>query len=259
MENGEQLLPTGTEVPNHLVIIPDGNRRWAKNRGLPTFEGHRVGFQLTPKIARASRDFGINTLTIWAFSTENWKRTDAEITYLMRMYDWFIGHHLKEAKRDGVRIIHLGRKDRIPQFLRKKIEKAEKETAGNVNNILNIALDYGGRDELLRATKKMLEEKTDPEDLNEETFASFLDTKRQPYPYPDLLIRTSGEERISGIFPWQSAYTEFYFVEEHFPDFSVKKLREAILEYSNRVRRFGGDQKEQEKHQKGEYEIATNS
>ena len=212
MENGEQLLPTGTEVPNHLVIIPDGNRRWAKNRGLPTFEGHRDGFQLTPKIARAARDFGIHTLTIWAFSTENWKRTNTEIIYLMKMYDWFISHHLKEAKRDGVRIIHLGRKDRIPEFLAKKITKAEEETINNPKNILNIALDYGGRDELLRATKKMLEEKIKPEDLNEEIFASFLDTKSQPFPYPDLLIRTSGEERTSGMLPWQSAYTEFYFV-----------------------------------------------
>lgn len=240
MEN-KLTLPPQTKVPNHLVIIPDGNRRWAKDRGLPSLEGHRRGFEITPKIARAARDFGIHTLTIWAFSTENWNRSRKEVNYLMKMYEWFIDKHLDEAKKDSVRLVHLGRKDRIPESLAQKIRQAEAETKNNTKNILNIALDYGGRDELLRTIKKIVDDKVKAEEIDEELVKSYLDTHDQPFPYPDLLIRTSGEQRTSGILPWQESYVELYFGEDHFPDFTPEKLRDAIIDYSSRDRRFGGD------------------
>src|SRR3989344_6119739 len=152
-------LQEGVVVPNHVAIIPDGNRRWAKERHLPSFEGHRRGFEATPKIVRAARQLGIHTLTIWAWSTENWNRSPEEIKYLMKMYEWFIGRHLGEAKKEGARIYHLGRKDRIPKKLKEKLEQAEKETEKNEKYVLNIALDYGGHDEILRAVGRMNGEK----------------------------------------------------------------------------------------------------
>ena len=230
-------LPEDVVVPHHVAIIPDGNRRWARERGLPIFEGHRRGFESTPKLVRAARELGIHTLTIWAFSTENWNRSEKEVKYLMKMYEWFIGRHLAEAKREGARIYHLGRKDRIPKRLAEKMARAEIETADNDKYVLNIALDYGGHDEILRAIGRMNGEKK----LTEDKFADYLDTRGQPHPDPDLIIRTSGEQRTSGLFSWQAAYAEFYFEKDHFPDFSPKKLREAIIDYAQRGRRFGGN------------------
>jgi len=222
-----------------LVIIPDGNRRWARKRGLPTFEGHRRGFDVAVEIWRAARKLDIHTLTLWAFSTENWQRTKKEVSYLMKLYETMIDKFLKEAKKNKTKIIHLGRKDRIPLNLRRKIEKAEKETRNYQRYILNIALDYGGRDEILRAIKKMQNEKGKRQNLTQEDFSRFLDTAGQPYPEPDLIIRTSGEKRISGFLLWQSAYSEFYFEPSYFPDFTPEKLKKAIKEYSKRERRFG--------------------
>lgn len=239
-------LPPQTKIPKHLVIIPDGNRRWAKLHNLPPFEGHRRGFEITTKIARAVREFGIHTLTIWAFSTENWDRSKEEIRYLMKMYEWFIDKHLNEAKKDKVRLVHLGRKDRLPETLIKKISQAEAETKNNDKNILNIALDYGGRDELLRVIKKIIDDNVPTEKINEELVKTYLDTQNQPFPYPDLLIRTSGEQRTSGIFPWQGSYVELYFEKSHFPDLTPAKIRDAIIDYSSRDRRFGGDSKKYE-------------
>jgi len=230
-------LPEDVVVPHHVAIIPDGNRRWARERGLPTLEGHRRGFTITPKLVRAARQLGIHTLTIWAFSTENWNRSEKEVKYLMKMYEWFIDKHLREAEKEGARVYHLGRKDRIPTGLAKKLAEAEERTRQNEKYVLNIALDYGGHDEILRAIGRMNGEKK----LTEDKFADYLDTAGQPYPDPDLVIRTSGEQRTSGLFSWQAAYAEFYFEPGHFPDFSPKKLREAIIDYGQRGRRFGGN------------------
>lgn len=250
-------LPQGTRVPNHIALIPDGNRRWARARGKLTFEGHKKGFNITPQIARAAREMGVHALTIWAFSTENWNRSDKEVAYLMEMYEWFIEKHLKEALKDDVRLVHLGRKDRVPQSLREKIVDAEDKTQDNESHILNIALDYGGHDEILRAIEKLstLRVKNEGLDLREEIgkyhdkypiykFSEFLDTAGQAHPYVDLVIRTSGEQRVSGLLPWQLAYAEYYWEKDHFPDFTPEKLRAAILDYSQRNRRFGGDQDE---------------
>lgn len=256
MGENEFSIPEGTRVPHHIAIIPDGNRRWARARGLPAFEGHRRGFDIAPGIFKAARQFGVHTLTVWAFSTENWSRSPAEIAYLMKLYGNLIDRNLQDAKKEDVRIYHLGRQDRIPAFLRKKIEKAVEETKNNKSYVLNVALDYGGHDELLRATGRILEDvsrgKIKKEDLKKELgkyvnkypyylFKNYLDTQDQPHPYPDLVIRTSGEQRTSGFLPWQIAYAEFYWEKDHFPDYTPEKLRQAILDFSRRERRFGGN------------------
>ncbi|MCR4326790.1 MAG: polyprenyl diphosphate synthase [Candidatus Roizmanbacteria bacterium] len=220
-------------VPHHVAIIPDGNRRWARARNLNTLFGHRAGFDRAVELAKAARDMGVHTLSIWAFSTENWDRGMREVSYLMRLYETMIDNYLKDAHKDGVRIIHLGRKDRIPKRLSKKIEQAEKETKHNNKHVLNICLDYGGQDEILRAMQSATK---DTQDL-----AQLLDTKGQPYPLVDLLIRTSGEQRTSGLLLWQSAYAELYWEPAHFPDFTPEKLQNALFDYSRRRRRFGGD------------------
>lgn len=223
---------------NHLAIIPDGNRRWAKARNLPTLEGHRRGFESARKVVKYSREVGIHTTTLWAFSTENWSRTNEEVSYLMKLYADMVDNFLNEALKDEVRIVHLGRKDRIPKFLLDKIKKSEEETKNFKKNILNIALDYGGRDDVIRAIKKA-NEQNKIEELTEENFGDFLDTTGQPYPSPDLIIRTSGEMRTSGFMIWQAAYAELLFVDKHFPDFDTSDIDFAIEEFANRQRRFG--------------------
>lgn len=234
-------FPPGTKLPNHLAIIPDGNRRWAKEHHLPTFTGHQRGFEVLLKIAKQARDWGIHTVTIWVFSTENWKRDKEEVKYLMEIEEEMLKKYLSEAKKDNVRIIHLGRKDRIPKSFVQTLEKAEQETKTCTRHILNIAVDYGGRDEILRAINKYKVSGSKYKVLTESEFTKFLDTGSQPYPYPDLLIRTSGEQRTSGLLLWQMAYTEFVFLKKHLPDCTVEDLKEAILEYSQRERRFGGN------------------
>lgn len=241
MKTKLEPLPKGILVPNHIAAIPDGNRRWARARGLAPWRGHARGFDITPAIARAVREMGVHTFTIWAFSTENWDRSKKEIDFLMKKYEQFVGQHLREAKRDKVRIFHLGRKDRVPKSLAKKLEKAEKETAQYTKNVLNIAIDYGGRDEIIRAVRKMVKDGLIDDGINEEALKKYLDTNGQPYPYPDLIIRTSGEQRTSGLLAWQGAYAEFFWATCHWPDFTPEKVREAIIEYSRRRRRYGGN------------------
>jgi len=252
----ELTLPENTKVPNHLAIIPDGNRRWAREKGLPAIEGHRRGAQAGNKIIRAARDFGIHTMTLWGFSTENWKRSEEERKHLMRIFEKAIDDNLEQAKEDQAKIFHLGRKDKLPKSLLKKLKTAVKETKENTKHVFNIALDYGGQDEILRAVKKALEDikegKITVEKLFEKVgkwqgkypyfyFKNYLDTSDQPYPYPDFVIRTSGEKRLSGLMPWQCAYSELYFEPSYFPAFTPEKLRDAIIDYSNRNRRFGGN------------------
>ena len=230
---------TFSAIPNHIAIIPDGNRRWAKDRGLPSLEGHRRGFDVAVKIGRKIRSLGVHTMTMWAFSTENWNRSIEEVSYLMKMYELFIERNLKEAMREKIRIIHLGRKDRISKKLLERIQNSEEKTKNFKNYILNIALDYGGRDEVIRAIKKMENDKRKMQNLTEDNLNKYLDTADQPYPNPDLIIRTSGEQRTSGLMIWQAAYAEYIFLEKHFPDLNEKDIELAIEEYSRRQRRFG--------------------
>lgn len=222
---------------DHVAIIPDGNRRWAKEKGLPTIEGHRKGFETIQKLAKYLRSIGVNTLTVWAFSTENWNRDKKEIDYLMGIYERWLDIDLKTALKEQIRIIHLGRKDRINESLRNKLADAEEKTKHFTKFYLGVALDYGGRDELLRATRKL--QVTGYKLQDENDFNRFLDTKDFPYPNPDLIIRTSGEQRTSGFMVWQSAYSEYIFPKVHLPDFSVVELKKCLDEYNHRQRRFG--------------------
>lgn len=240
MPNGFSL-PKDTVIPNHIAIIPDGNRRWARARGLYTLEGHRRGFDAAVKVCRAAREWGVHTVTLWGFSTENWDRSKKEINYLMKLYEKLIKDFLDEARENKVRIYHLGRKDRLPKVLMKKIREAEEETKHYEKYIMNIALDYGGHDDILRAVQNIIKDGVTPEKVTKELMESYIDTQNQPYPYVDLMIRTSGEQRTSGFLLWESPYTEYYWENGHFPDFSPEKLREAILDFSRRRRRFGGN------------------
>lgn len=256
MNKTEDLtLPKGTKIPNHIAIIPDGNRRWARARGMYTLEGHKAGFDRAIEIARAARRWGVHTVTLWGFSTGNWDRTPKEINYLMKLYSRLIDDYMRDAMKEGVKIIHLGRKDRLPKFLIKKIANAEEKTKNNKNYIGNIALDYGGHDDIIRAVKGMISDGVAENQVDEKLFESYLDTKNQPYPYVDLLIRSSGEQRTSGLLLWQTEYAEMYWEEDHFPDFSPVKLRSAIIDYSRRRRRFGGN--DAEEHFKFKPEVAA--
>lgn len=228
-----------SHVPNHIAIIPDGNRRWAKEHNLPSLAGHKKGFEVALNLGRKIRAMGVNTMTMWAFSTENWNRTKEEVSYLMKMYEVFVGRNLKEALKEKMRIIHLGRKDRIPKSLLEKLKKSEEQTKNFTNYILNIALDYGGRDEIIRGIHRMSEKNINFNNLTIEQFNNFLDTTNQPYPNPDLIIRTSGEQRTSGLMIWQAAYSEYVFLQKHFPDLNDKDIENAVSEYSRRQRRFG--------------------
>lgn len=234
-------LKKGTLVPNHIAIVPDGNRRWARARGLPTLQGHKKGFDNAVGLCRACREWGIHTVTLWGFSTENWDRSKEEVSYLMKIYERLIKKTLKEALREDVRIYHLGRKDRLPQSLMKKIADAVEKTKNNKKHIMNIALDHGGQDDIIRATQQMIEDNIKPYEVTKDIFDKYLDTQGQPYPYVDLIIRTSGEQRTSGFLLWQATYAETYWEQDHFPDFTPQKLEEAILDYSRRRRRFGGN------------------
>lgn len=237
--NGKSKSPFGPNVilPKHIVLIPDGNRRWAREHGLPIQEGHRRGFEIALDVARACEEWGIKYFTIWAFSTENWHRAKFEVRYLMHLYKDFLLKHLKEFIEKGIKVIHLGRRDRLPDFLKKVLDEVVKKTEDNERFVLNIALDYGGRDEIVRAVKRIIKEGKDPNGLNEQEFKKYLDTNGAPE--PDLIIRTSGEKRLSGMMPFQAAYAEYYFEKSHLPDFNTQKLKKAILDYSNRQRRFG--------------------
>jgi undecaprenyl diphosphate synthase len=234
-------LPKGTKIPDHIALILDGNRRWARARGLHTLQGHKAGFEAGRAVAKAARQFGIHTFTVWGFSTENWDREPRELKYLMTLFKRFVKEVKDEAKDDGVRFIHLGRKDRLPKDLVKLIRETEEETRQNKKHVLNVALDYGGRDEILRAVKQIVDEGISSDKITEELFASYLDTGDQPYPYPDLFMRPSGEQRTSGLMPWQLEYAEYYWEQGHLPDMTPEKLRDAILDYSRRRRRFGGN------------------
>lgn len=237
------VLPPGTKVPNHVALILDGNRRWARARGLNPWEGHKAGLQAVVDVAKASRDFGVHTFTIWAFSTENWDRSQQEINKIMELFDKAMDEFKKDLISNQVRFVHLGRKDRLPAKLVTKMTKIEEETKNFSEHTLNLALDYGGKDEIVRATNKIIE--SGLQKVDEKTFESYLDTAGQPYPYVDLFIRTSGEQRTSGLLPWQMSYAEMYWEIDHLPDFSPEKLKNAILDYSCRRRRFGGNDKEE--------------
>lgn len=241
MSKSNITLPPGISVPDHIAVILDGNRRWARAKGLSMLEGHKAGFEAGMKVARAARAWGVHTFTVWGLSTENWDRSPKELAYLMKLYWKMVNEVEKEAKKEDIRFVHLGRKDRIPKSLALYIKSLEEKTRNNKTHVLNAAIDYGGRDEIVRATQKIIKAGIKPEDIDEKLFGSYLDTGDQPYPNVDLFIRTSGEQRTSGFLPWQLNYAEFHWEVDHLPDMTPEKLRDIILDYSRRRRRFGGN------------------
>lgn len=228
-------------VPKHIAIIMDGNGRWAKSKGLPRSAGHVKGAANIETIARAMKKRGIKYLTIYAFSTENWIRPKDEVDKLMELLEEYLTKAYKNAEKNKMRLKVIGRRDNLSEKIQKKIEETEEATSKYDELVLQVAFNYGSRDEIVRATKAIsndvAEGKLNADDINEETLSSYLDTK--DVPDPDLLIRTSGEERLSNYLLWQLAYSEFYFSEVPWPAFSVKNLDEAIEEFNNRNRRYG--------------------
>jgi len=235
-------LPKGLEIPNHIVIMPDGDRRWARNRGLSASDGHKAGIQNMIKLAQTARDWGIHTVSAWGLSTENWvERPKKEVDLLMKGIHQAMVAYYEDMQRDGVRFVHLGRKDRLPKFLLDKIAEIEEKTKNNTKHVFNVGLDYNGWDEFVRVTQKIVSEGIAPEKIDRKMIDAHMDTAGQPYPYIDLYIRTSGEQRTSGFMMWQADYAEFYWEPNYFPAFTPELLREAIIDYSRRRRRFGGN------------------
>ncbi len=226
------------KIPYHLGIIPDGNRRWAKKYGLPTLLGHKKGIETFKKIARYCYRKGVKILTVFAFSTENWDRSKEEIVYLMKLFDSMLSDkNVEEWNKKGIKINIIGQKWRLPNELQKKIKKVEQITRRNKKGILNIALSYGGRADVIQAIKKIIKLKIPLREINETLISKYLWT--EGLPDPDLIIRTGKEKRISNFLIWQSAYSELYFSNKYWPEFTEEDLENAFLNYSKRQRRFG--------------------
>ena len=235
--HAEDQLPAtgGGGVPRHIAIIMDGNGRWAKRRLLPRVAGHRAGVEAVRKIARAARDMGIGTLTLYAFSSENWRRPEEEIGDLMGLLRHFIGQHLDELVADGIRLRIIGDLTAFTPDIRALVEDAIARTAANTGPQLVIALNYGAQDEILRAVRKLAGEGGE---IDKARFEDALYT--HDLPPLDLLIRTSGEKRLSNFLLWQAAYAELLFVDTLWPDFGPAELQAAIDEFARRERRYGG-------------------
>lgn len=254
----EVELPAGASIPRHLAIIPDGNRRWAAARNESVTAGHRAGFEVAKQLSRYCRKIGIHTATFWAFSTENWRRSPIEVASLLALYEEWIADLLPEAIEEQVRVIHVGRlegvpdgsqeaaaaagfPDGLPESLRAALVEIEQKTRAYERNVVNLAINYGGADEVKRAIERMFDQARltgqDPSELNVQ---DFLDTANQPHPNPDIVWRTSGEFRSSGFLPLQSTYAELVFTPKFFPDLTDQDVLDTVLEYSARIRRFGG-------------------
>lgn len=237
--NSEEKIttPVPERVPKHIAIIMDGNGRWAKARGLPRAEGHRQGTENLRRIIRACVEFGVEILTIYAFSTENWRRPPLEVRLLMTILETVIDRELRELNDNGVQIRHIGRLDQIAPALQKKIKYACDFTKNNHRLILNVAFNYGGRDEIVQAVRRIVSEGIPADQITEELLNSHMYTG--DLPDPDLIIRTSGELRVSNFLIWQGAYAEYYVTPIYWPDFDKQELHKALDEYNHRKRRFG--------------------
>jgi len=235
-------MPVKNNNPKHIAFIMDGNGRWAKERGLSRTAGHRQGIQRVKEIIRGAGDLGLEVITFFAFSTENWSRPKKEIDALMRYLDNFLDGQIKELERNNMRFRVIGGKAPVPEYLQKKIERSEELTRKNTGVTVVLALNYGGRQEIVEAAKKfaasVLKDERLLEGLDCDGFSRYLYTAGLPD--PELLIRTSGEMRISNFLLWQLSYAEFYFAKVYWPDFRIAELKEAILDFKKRERRFGG-------------------
>ena len=234
------------KIPKHVAIILDGHGRWAKSKGMPRNYGHVQGAKTVETICREAWNMGIKYLTVYAFSTENWKRPQDEVDALMKLLRNYMKNCLKTAEKNHMRVRVIGDKTGLAEDIRKSVAELEEASKDNDGLNFQIAINYGSRDEMVRAMKKMEADrdagKLSAADISEETFAEYLDTAG--IPDPDLLIRTSGEQRLSNYLLWQLAYSEFYFTDVHWPDFSKEELEKAVLAYNKRDRRYGGVREE---------------
>jgi undecaprenyl diphosphate synthase len=228
-------------IPKHIAIIMDGNGRWAKERGLPRSVGHREGVQRVREIVKVARESGLSVITFFAFSTENWNRPKKEVDTLMRYLNNFLVREINDLNKNNIRLIVIGQDEPLPKYLQKKIKEAELKTKDNTGMTVVLALNYGARQEIVEAAKRFADSvvggETNIEDLNPDKFSQYFYTAGLPD--PDLLIRTSGEMRISNFLLWQLCYAELYFPKKYWPDFKGRDLEEAIQEYQRRERRFG--------------------
>jgi undecaprenyl diphosphate synthase len=224
-------------IPQHIVLFPDGNRRWAKSKELTSLEGHMQGYKNLLNFSEWCKNRGVKVLTAFGFSTENWNRPPEEVSYLMKLLERCIIDNLDKYNKEGTKVRIIGEKNRLPEFLKKAITKTEESTKNNSNLFLNLAISYGGKWDILNAVKKIVEEKIPVDKIDEKLFESYLSTA--DLPVPDFIIRAGGEKRMSNFLLWQSAYSELYFSPKLWPDFSEQDLDEALEEFDQRHRRFG--------------------
>ena len=232
----------GLKIPQHVAVILDGNGRWAKQRHMPRTYGHKVGSKVVEDMLTVVDDLGVKYFTVYAFSTENWKRSTEEVSTLMTILRTYLKDCVKKSMKNNVRCRVIGRREELSADIIESIENLEQKTKNNTGLQFTIAINYGGRDEITRAVRKLATKVSNhelaPEDITEEMISKNLDTWELPD--PDLLIRTSGEQRLSNYLPWQLAYTEFFFSYLHWPDFNKEELIRAFEKYNKRERRFGG-------------------
>jgi len=224
-------------VPYHLAIIMDGNGRWAKSRGMPRLAGHKAGVENLRRVLRACGEFGIKILTLYAFSTENWGRPESEIRGLLNILETVIDHELDDLDANGVQLRHLGKLDGLSPMLQSKVREAIERTRNNDRLTLNIACNYGGRDEIIQAIRRIVADGIPADQIDDVLFSHYLYTSGEPD--PDLIVRTSGELRVSNFLIWQGAYAEYYATPTYWPDFDKEELRKALIHYNGRERRFG--------------------
>ena len=235
-------METGRKIPQHMAIILDGNGRWAKAKGMPRNYGHTAGARNVETVCQAAHDLGVKYVTMYAFSTENWNRPEGEVEALMKLLESYLKNCIKTADKNNMRVRVIGDTTRLSERFQERIRELEAASAKNDGLNLQIAINYGSRDEMTRAMRRMSEDvaagKRKPEEITESVFEEYLDTAG--IPDPDLLIRTSGELRLSNFLLWQLAYSEFYFTDVPWPDFHKEELERAIEAYNKRDRRFGG-------------------
>lgn len=225
-------------LPNHVAVIPDGNRRWAKQHGVPALEGHQRGAQAMHFVIHNLNSLGVKYLTVWGFSTDNWKRSEDEVDALCRLLEAWIIRDFSWLNEQGIRLRHIGRLQQLPEYLQLAINKAIEITANNTGMTLNLAFNYSGRAELVDAVRLLLKDNVPPEKVDEGLISQNLYTDM---PDVDLVIRTADELRLSNFMLWQTAYSELYFSQVWWPDFTVQELEKALEAYSERKRRYGGD------------------
>jgi len=242
----ENIKEEEDKIPSHIVLLPDGNRRWARESNMASIEGHKAGFENLKKFCSYCQERGIKILTAFGFSVENWNRPTKEVKYLMQLLEHGLLKEIEDYYNkendslligDKIKVRIIGEKDRLPQGLKDAIKKIEDLTKDNKDYVLNLAVSYSGRWDIIQAIKRMVKEKLSPKKISEALFNDYLSTGGMPL--PDLIIRTGGEKRLSNFLLWQAAYSELYFSEKYWPDFNKEDFNKAIAEYSHRKRRFG--------------------